>query len=139
MGHVAIMKPDMFAMETKEVELIAMNRVMEQERKLGRSPVDVSAQKIGYDVESRTADGQLLFIEVKGRCEGAATVTVTKNEILTALNKPDQFVVAIVSVGKEGAKWPRYLRHYFKQEPEFGVTSINYDLKDLLACSKEPS
>jgi hypothetical protein len=35
---------------------------------------------------------------VKGRIEGAETVTVTKNEILTALNKPDNFVLALVQV-----------------------------------------
>ena len=38
------------------------------------------------------------FIEVKGRIEDAKTITVTKNEILTALNKPDDFILAIVMV-----------------------------------------
>ena len=44
-------------------------------------------QKCGYDIESRILEtGRLQFIEVKGRIEVADTVTVTKNEIITALN-----------------------------------------------------
>lgn len=40
--------------------------------------------------------GKLRFIEVKGRVTGADTITVTKNEILYSLNKPDDFILAIV-------------------------------------------
>ena len=40
----------------------------------------------------------LRMIEVKGRRKGATTVTVSKNEILTALNKPEEFILAIVEV-----------------------------------------
>ena len=42
------------------------------------------------------APGRLRFIEVKGRVTGADTITVTKNEILYSLNKPDDFILAIV-------------------------------------------
>jgi len=35
----------------------------------------------------------------KGCVESAATVTVTRNEILYALNKPDDFIMAIVELG----------------------------------------
>ena len=61
-------------------------------RARGREPVDVSQAKCGYDIESRHPDNSgLFFIEVKGRAEGAPTVTITRNEILTAFNKPDEF------------------------------------------------
>jgi hypothetical protein len=40
--------------------------------------------------------GRLRFLEVKGRVSGAATITVTKNEILYSLNKPEDFILAIV-------------------------------------------
>jgi hypothetical protein len=40
--------------------------------------------------------GKLRFIEVKGRVAGADTITVTRNEILYSLNKPDDFILAIV-------------------------------------------
>ena len=41
---------------------------------------------------------KLRFIEVKGRAEGADTVTITKNEIITGLNKKSDFALAIVQV-----------------------------------------
>ena len=42
--------------------------------------------------------GRLRFIEVKGRITGAETVTVTKNEILAGLNKPEDYWLAVVEV-----------------------------------------
>jgi Domain of unknown function (DUF3883) len=51
-----------------EVERLAMEAVMAAERMLGRDPRDVSAERIGYDIESRVpADGRLLFIGSGGR------------------------------------------------------------------------
>ena len=115
--------------------------VMEVERGLGFEPVEREFDRLGYDIESRapgTARG-LRFIEVKGRAEGADTVTVTKNEILYSLNKPDGFILALVEFLEDGGERVRYLRRPFSREPDFGVTSVNYDLADLLARSKEPS
>jgi SNF2 family DNA or RNA helicase len=91
--------PPMFARETKRVEMAAMKAVMAVERSLGHQPRDVSDQKCGYDVESLVPEtGRLRFIEVKGRIEGARTVFVTRNEILTALNKPESYILALVQV-----------------------------------------
>ncbi len=124
--------------DTREVERLAMEAVMEAERALGYEPRDVSAQKIGYDVESRVpGTGKLRFIEVKGRVTGADTVTVTKNEILTALNKPEEFILGIVEVdGTAGP--PRYVRRPFRTQPDFEVTSVNYNLRELLARAEAP-
>lgn len=83
--------------------------------------------------------GELRFIEVKGRAVGAATVTVTRNEILTGLNKPDEFVLALVEVEGDAARTPRYVRRPFAIEPDFGVTSVHYDLGDLLARAQQPT
>jgi hypothetical protein len=80
----------------------------------------------------------LRFIEVKGRVAGAETVTVTKNEILTALNKPDDFILAIVEIADGKAGTPRYVRQPFTREPDFAVSSINYKLADLLERSELP-
>lgn len=119
--------------QRRKVELAAVNAVMEVERSLGFEPVDVGDQKLGYDIESRVpGTGKLRFIEVKGRAEGATTVTVTKNEILTALNKPEDFLLAIVIVDEGLAREPLYLREPFRREPDFGVTSVNYSIDDLL-------
>ena len=123
----------------KQMELLAMQMVMDAERQLGNDPRDVSAQKYGYDVESKVqADGKLRFIEVKGRVAGAITVTVTRNEILTALNKPDDFILAVGQVD-EGQHKLVYIRQPFQQEPEFAVESINYNLKDLLSRGESPA
>ena len=125
--------PALFARETAEVERIAMEAVMAAERRLGYSPRDVSAAKVGYDIESTVAsDKPLRFIEVKGRIVGADTVTVTRNEILSALNTPDQFIMAFVEVEGDAANKVMYAREPFKAEPDFGATSVNYQLASLL-------
>ena len=111
-----------------------MQAVMESERRLGFEPRDVSAEKCGYDIESRVpGTGKLRFIEVKGRHVNGKTITVTKNEILTALNKPDDFLLAIVSVDGERTHAPGYVQRPFGREPDFGVTSVTYNLDELLS------
>ena len=94
----------------------------------------------GYDIESRDqSSGRLLFIEVKGKAVGSTIVTVSKTQVLTALNKPEEFILAIVEVDGDSAREPRYIRRPFQKEPDFAVTSINYDLEELLARSEVPS
>ena len=124
--------------ETERVERLAMNAVLAEENRLGFEPIDVSRENRGYDIESKAGKGRLRFIEVKGRIAGATTVTVTKNEILTALNKPDEFILALVEVDGDSTT-PRYVRTPFQKEPEFAVTSINYRLSELLARASTPS
>lgn len=124
--------------ERAKVEQIAMRTVMEAEVALGYEPADVSAENRGYDIESKVpGEGRLRFIEVKGRADWAHTVTITKNEILTGLNKPDDFVLAIVLVDGDTAI-PRYRRNPFGKEPDFGVESANYAMDELLSTATEP-
>jgi superfamily II DNA or RNA helicase len=131
--------PPAFAEETERSERLAMEAVLKAERRLGFVPRDVSDQNLGYDVEAAIpGTGLLRFLEVKGRVRGAKTVTITKNEILTGLNKPDTFILAIGLIDGECVE-VRYVRRPFVREPDFGATSVNYDLKELLAQAKEPS
>jgi hypothetical protein len=113
--------------------------IMEMERSLGFEPVDRETEKLGYDIESRVpGTGKLRFLEVKGRVCGASTITVTRNEILYSLNKPEDFILAIVEfVGDEHRV--HYVREPFKREPDFGVTSVNYSFGELLARAERPS
>ncbi len=67
----------------------------------------------------------------------ADTVTITKNEILTGLNQPDDFILALVEVDGDSAT-PRYVRRPFQKEPDFSVVSANYKLNELVACGTEP-
>lgn len=114
--------------------------VMEVEERLGYVPVDRETEKLGYDVESRVpGTGKLRFIEVKGRVSGADAITVTRNEILYSLNKPDDFILAMVEFLDDERHHVHYLRRPFQREPDFGVTSVNYDFAELLARAEPPS
>jgi len=135
-----VVKPTMFAKDRERVERLAMEAVKDAERRLGREPRDVHEENLGYDLESRDPQtGQLVFLEVKGRVEDADTVTVTRNEILTGLNKPEAFVLAIVLVEEAGTPQVRYVRKPFKKDPDWDAVSVNYDLKHLLKASEAPS
>lgn len=119
------------------VEQVAMNAVMGFERGLGHAVTDVSADKCGWDVTAQPPmkDGKLTeprHIEVKGRAKGQSTITVSRNEIIYALNQADKFILAVVIVDGDQFDGPHYIRHPFTQEPDFGVASINYDLDELL-------
>ena len=121
----------------KAVERAAMQAVLDRERSLGFAPRDVSADKCGYDIESAVPEALhngrpgLRFIKVKGRSAGAATVTVTRNEILTALNQPEQFILALVEV--DGSRTHTvYLKHPFVSPPDFSVESCTFNIAALM-------
>lgn len=153
-------EPAAYAREKERIESLAMSAVTAAERSLGFEPRDVSDENCGYDIESRVPhSGQLRFIEVKGRIEGAKSVTITRNEILTAFNKPENFILALVRVPEssfpDGDVWKitdrkrdygthqgclvRYIRRPFQKEPDFGVTSLNYNFVELLERAEAPS
>lgn len=150
--------PPKFARETQRVEQLAMEAVMKAvmktETDLGYQPRDVSDQNCGYDIESLNPEtGHLRFLEVKGRIEGADTVTVTKNEILTALNKEDNYILALVQVPADENFSDRdafavreatghyqvagescvvcYVEKPFQREPDWGASSVNYSWKEM--------
>lgn len=125
---------DKIAVAAKAREL-----VMNVERQLGFDPIDREVEKVGYDIESRIpGTGKLRFLEVKGRAADANTLTITRNEILYSLNKPDDFILAIVEFISESSHRIHYLRQPFRREPDFGVTSVNYDFAELLERAEEP-
>lgn len=112
--------------------------VMQIERELGFEPTDRETEKLGYDVESRIpGTGKLRFIEVKGRVAGAPTITVTKNEILYSLNKPEDFILAIVEFDGDAHR-VHYLRQPFQREPDFGACSVNYSFSELIQKASQP-
>jgi len=126
------------------VEKIAMNAVMDIELSFGHEVTDVGAEKCGWDVTARPPandDGSIKadrHIEVKGRSKGQSTITVSRNEIIYGLNQADKFILAIVIVDGDSYEGPFYIKNPFTVEPDFGVASINYDLKDLLSKSTSP-
>ncbi len=121
------------------IERLAVAAVMEAERQLGRIPREMPPEHPGYDIESKDPlTNRLYFIEVKGKAVGSSTVTVSKTQILTALNKPEEFILALVEVDGEIASRPRYIRRPFQKEPDFGVTSVNYAVQELMSRAEEP-
>ena len=125
--------------DTQKAASHARAAVMAVERSLGYEPIDKECDKIGYDIESRMpGTGRLRLIEVKGRIQDATTITVTANEIRTCLNRPDDYILAIVVFDGDKTN-VRYVPNPFNMEPDFGVTSVNYNMSELLARSETPS
>ena len=120
----------------KAAELAAMNIVMNIERNLGFVPVDVSSQNLGYDIKSTSPDGKISrLIEVKGRNIDAESVTVSRNEIIAALNNPDNFILAIVKLNADKNE-TIYLKRPFEQPPDKAALSINFSIQKLIEAAK---
>ena len=132
-------EPSSNAADTQDSAAQARAIVMALERDLGFEPTDRELEKLGYDIESRAPGaGKLRFIEVKGRAADADSITVTRNEVLTALNKPEDFILAIVRFAEDGGHEVRYVREPFGREPDFGAVSVNYKLEELWGRGEEP-
>jgi superfamily II DNA or RNA helicase len=125
----------------RQIEIAAMDAVIAAENDLGNTPSDVSAQKIGYDILSYDPDKDTLrFIEVKGRIDGADTVMITRQEVITSLHEPEKFILAIVQVENGVAKKLRYIFGALDiREPPFDQNAIQFNIKDLLSRGELPS
>lgn len=123
--------------DRRRIEEIAMNAVVKTEESLGYMPHDISSQNMGYDIESaEEKSGKLRFIEVKGRHCDAKTVAVTRNETLTALNKPDDYILALVLVKQDTAS-VFYIANPFEKDVEFTTVSVNHDIDKLLKRAQD--
>nr|WP_244867514.1 helicase-related protein [Vannielia litorea] len=125
----------------RKIEIAAMEAVMEAERTLGNTPTDVSAQKVGYDIASYDPKADhLRFIEVKGRVDGADTVMITRQEVITSLHEPDKFILAVVQVENGFAREPRYVRGALDtREPPFDQNAIQFNMRRILERGEVPS
>ena len=117
-----------------------MESVMATERALGHIPRDCSAEKKGWDIESRHGEtGLLRFIEVKGRHAEGRDLILTKNEILASLNAADKFILAIVRIDGGYASQPVYVRKFFDRELGFGETAVVFNVNDLVSLGETPN
>jgi len=133
--------PGLHARETERVDRLAVAAVLATERALGRWPREMAHNNPGYDVLSRdSVTDELIFIEVKGRVLGADEVTVSKTQLLTSLNKPEAFVLALVAVADDDSTDVRYLERPFRgQEALFTVTKVTFDWNRLWERASAPS
>ena len=101
----------------------------------------------GFDIRSTrkvSADEpeEVRHIEVKGRIAGATTVTDSRNENLTSLNTPDQYVLALVRVDPDGTDTVGYLQQPFKNamaDMLFDVCSVNFQWSELWDRAENPT
>lgn len=85
----------------KEIELKAMEEVMKHERSMNRTPEDVSVQNLGFDIRSKDEEGNVRYIEVKGRAH-FSDVALTQNEWFKAQRFNDEyFLYAVLNVSKD--------------------------------------
>lgn len=90
MSSVALPNEDDPAVR-KQVELAAMQAVTAYELSQGRSPEDVSADNVGFDILSSDR-----AIEVKGRA-GVGAIIMTPNEWITAGRLGDEYYLYVVT------------------------------------------
>ena len=84
-----------------EIEQIGMEVTMRHEREQGRTPEDVSAENLGFDVRSTDQEGKKRYIEVKAR-SGLGAVALTQNEWFKAKQfKSDYFLYVVLNAGTE--------------------------------------
>ncbi len=103
------------------------------------TPKDVSSTKgIGYDIESTDMEGNLFFIEVKGRIEGSESITLTYNERQCAKNSPNQFRLAISIIKNGIALEPNYISNVDYGTPGVASESETYNLNKILEQSSKP-
>ena len=81
----------------RDAEAIALRIALEHERERGAEVEDVSNPylKKGFDLESRHPNGEVRYIEVKGRT-GIASVELTANEWRQAANHGDRYWLYVV-------------------------------------------
>ena len=117
-----------FAADTTETDRRAIGAVLAAERDLDREPREMPHNNPGYDIESRCPDGHLVFIEVKGRIEGAEEFWVTKTEVLHGKNSAAGSRLAMVSVSPRGPSFDqvRYIVDPFRDVTfgDFAATGI---------------
>jgi hypothetical protein len=105
--------PPAHTIDTTDVERRAVDAVLRVERQRGHAPVEMPHNHPGYDIRSTTPTSETLFLEVKGRIEGADAFVVTQNELRFASNVPNAYVLALVEVSADGADHDRV--HYLQR------------------------
>ncbi|MGH3305454.1 MAG: protein NO VEIN domain-containing protein, partial [Streptosporangiaceae bacterium] len=134
--------PPLTARDTALTDRRAVDAVLAAERRLGRDPSEMPHNNPGYDIQSRTDDGHLVFIEVKGRIAGAEEFWVTKTEALTGKNAATGFRLALVSVHPDGPEGDdiRYIIDPFSDVDfgDFAATGIIGDWDKEWARGGQP-
>ncbi|NPV45157.1 MAG: DUF3883 domain-containing protein [Firmicutes bacterium] len=108
-----------------EIERLGMEMAMQYEREQGRSPEDVSAENMGFDIRSKDENGNIRYIEVKARA-GIGAVALTPNEWFKAQRlSNDYYLYAILNAVKKPELYT--IRNPAKNlEPEEKLEIVRY-------------
>lgn len=135
----------LFARDTAAVERRGVDAVLAAEVALGRQPTEQAHNNPGFDVLSRRPGEPSIRIEVKARIAGSDTFTITRTEVLTALNTDHDHRLALVSVSLDGPEQDQvhYVGDAFQGvEPawltDFDVVSQNLAWKEWWARGTAP-
>ncbi|QEM45169.1 DUF3883 domain-containing protein [Mycolicibacterium grossiae] len=129
----------------KAVERRGVDAVLAAERALGHSPLEQASNNPGFDILSQRQGETNLRIEVKARIAGSDTFTITRTEVLLALNAAPNHRLALVSVHPDGAHFDevRYIGDVFAgAEPswlrDFGVVSQTFSWDHYWDLGRNP-
>jgi len=117
------MRPD------AEIEAIGMRVAMEYERRQGRTPEDVSAQNLGFDIRSVAADGSVRYIEVKARAT-TGPIVLTPNEWMKAQRLGEEYWLYIVEDAATDPTLYTIQNPAAKLRPEEVAEVVRYVVKD---------
>ena len=128
--------------DTRVTERRAVDAVLAAERALGRRPREMAHNNPGYDIESLTPEGHLVFLEVKGRIAGAEDFFVTYTEVLRGKTAAPHYRLALVSVDPDDPARDeiRYLDDPFAgtELGGFAATGIRGDWRATWARGSPP-
>ena len=110
----------------EEVERVAMEKVMEFERKRGWTPYDVSQDGEHYDIRSESPTGEKRFIEAKGRAQ-SGPIIITGPEVDKLKQLSDRAYLYIVTFCKGEHPLLRIIQDPMQQlSPEMLYRQVQY-------------
>ena len=99
----------------------------------------LKGDKKTYQMDFAKSDEALREVE-QDLVEGADSVMITRQEVITSLHEPDKFILAIVQVEAGFAREPRYVRGALDtREPPFEQNAIQFNIKRLLDRAEAPA
>jgi len=144
LGVVAVLPKipvDDMLKEDKEIEEIGMRASMAFEIAQGRSPEDVAAQNLGFDIRSKASDESIRYIEVKARARDGK-IALTPNEWLMAHRLGNEYwlYVVIASEGPVEKLIPYRIQNPAeKLKPEEEVEVVRFIVTDWKSAAEKVS
>jgi len=131
-GAVAVLPKipvDDMLREDKEIEEIGMRVAMKFEFAQGRSPEDVSAQNLGFDIRSKAPDESFRYIEVKARARDGK-IALTPNEWLMAHRMGNEYWLYVITNAGKAPEFYTIQNPVEKLKPEKEVEVVQYIVTD---------